>query len=640
LGEVGFRNRGAFASADSYYVGAVVTGDGIGKRAANGDRPGGEVGGEIGEVVVLQDVGDDDVEDLAVDGRGGEGFVGRREVFEDEPREARVENSGVEEGDAGIAVGEADDAVRALYLKGVENIEGADDVGDAQAGNGAADHEGEPDGFVLGEPAIGVAAGAVGRFTGESDVEGEDGVAGGGKLLGCGGGGGGEDDAAIGVGGLVEPGGNAAAWFGFEGEAPGVGALDLERAGLGLVTGKGADLRGEIGGYGRDGGETLNVERAGGFASDLPGLGGIEILFEFDGESGLRGGAGLVLKPLSHPGVNGGSSVGPHAVVAGGGEPGDLVFGSEAVVDALGFFEGPFGAGEGEEVLGGGADEVGLGSHGDEEVAVVEAVEELIRELLFGVLGSGGFELIFPGGDVAGGGGGFDAIIESGEIGGEGSAAGAAADADSGGVDLGERLEEIEASDAVPDHGAGDAFAAEERLDADHLMFDCCAADLGIVEVAIKEDAAFALAEGVVGEDDEAVFDEADGEALIELAGLGGEAVAGGLEDGRIGAITGFWGVEIGGDEEAGLAFEDDFFDAVIGVFDDAGALNVEGSALGREAADPLEEIGANLLRALADLIGGGELGDGFLAPGELALGDVLEPGIGILCGEHGEDEE
>ena len=74
-----------------------------------------------------------------------------------------------------------------------------------------------------------------------------------------------------------------------------------------------------------------------------------------------------------------------------------------------------------------------------------------------------------------------------------------------------------------------------------------------------------------------------------QLAGLGGEGVAGGLHDGGEGAGAGFGNVEICGDVEAGLGFEDDFFDAVVSVVDGAGDLNVEGCFFGGEAADPTD---------------------------------------------------
>ena len=72
---------------------------------------------------------------------------------------------------------------------------------------------------------------------------------------------------------------------------------------------------------------------------------------------------------------------------------------------------------------------------------------------------------------------------------------------------------------------------------------------------------ALALADGVVGEDGEAVAGEGGGEGVV--AGFAGGAVAGSDDDGgEFGAFFSVGDIEERGDGEVGLAVEEDFFDA------------------------------------------------------------------------------
>ena len=235
---------------------------------------------------------------------------------------------------------------------------------------------------------------------------------------------------------------------------------------------------------------------------------------------------------------------------------------------------------------------------------------------MFGVLGAELGEQRLRGGDVATGGGDFETVVDGGEIGGEGAAAGVAGDADAVGVDFGAGGEIVEGADAVVDHVAGEVIAGEEGLDAEHGVFGGGADELGGAGIGVEELPSFAVADGVPGEGDEAFGGEGAEGDLPSVVGFGSGLVAEGEEDGGGGAGEVVGDVEIGGDEEAGLAFEDHLFDAVFAALEGGDGAGVEGS-LGGEAPDVLEDLAADLSGAGLEF--GGGIDD--RTDGEVAIG-------------------
>ena len=189
------------------------------------------------------------------------------------------------------------------------------------------------------------------------------------------------------------------------------------------------------------------------------------------------------------------------------------------------------GSGVGEHVLCGGDDGVGARGGDFDPVGKVETAGDEVGGGLFGVLRAEGGEESVEAGEVAGDGDGVDAGVECAEECGHGAAAGAAEGSDAVGVDLGARVEVVDGADAVPGEGAGEGVADEGGLEAGFAVFAGGGFEEGfggIGGVGVLE--ALALADGVVGEDGEAIAGEGAGEGVV--GGFAGEAVAGGDDDG------------------------------------------------------------------------------------------------------------
>ena len=158
----------------------------------------------------------------------------------------------------------------------------------------------------------------------------------------------------------------------------------------------------------------------------------------------------------------------------------------------------------------------------------------------------------------------MDAGVECAEESGHGAAAGAAEGSDAVGVDLGTRDEVVDGADAVPGEGAGEGVADEGGLEAGFAVFAGGGFEEGlggVGGVGVLE--ALALADGVVGEDGEAVAGEGAGEGVV--GDFAGEAVAGSDDDGgefllRAPGLR--REIEERGDGEVGLGFVEDLFDA------------------------------------------------------------------------------
>ena len=157
----------------------------------------------------------------------------------------------------------------------------------------------------------------------------------------------------------------------------------------------------------------------------------------------------------------------------------------------------------------GGDDGVGARGGDFDPVREIQTASDEVGDGLLGVLGADGGEERIEAGDVAGGADGFDARVEGSEEGGHGAAAGAAEGSDAVGVDLGAGDEVVDGADAVPGEVAGDGVAYECGLEAGFTVLAGGArgeGGAGVRGVRVLE--ALALADGVVGEDGEAVAGE------------------------------------------------------------------------------------------------------------------------------------
>lgn len=245
----------------------------------------------------------------------------------------------------------------------------------------------------------------------------------------------------------------------------------------------------------------------------------------------------------------------------------------EERVEAAGFGGGGESSGVREHVLRGGDDGVGAGGGNFNPVGKVErqgvfalrAARNEVWDGLFGVLRTEGGEEGVEAGEIAGDGDGVDAGVDGAEERSHGATTGAAEGSDAVGVDFRAGEEIVDGADAVPYDDASGSVTDEGGLKAGFAVF----ASGGFEEsfgsvggVGVLE--ALALADGVVGEDSEAVAGEGAGEGVV--GGFAGEAVAGRDDDaGEFllgGAGFGFGKIEKRSDGEVGLGFEENFFDA------------------------------------------------------------------------------
>jgi len=150
---------------------------------------------------------------------------------------------------------------------------------------------------------------------------------------------------------------------------------------------------------------------------------------------------------------------------------------------------------------------------------------------LFSVLGADGGEEGVVGGDEAGGTDDGDARVEGAEEGGHDASAGAAVGSDAGEVDFGSGEEVVDGANAVPGEVAGHGVSDEGGLEAGFAVLAGGAGGDGLAGVGgvwiLK---ALALADGVVGEDGEAIASEEGGEG--EVGGFATGTVAWSDDDG------------------------------------------------------------------------------------------------------------
>ena len=136
----------------------------------------------------------------------------------------------------------------------------------------------------------------------------------------------------------------------------------------------------------------------------------------------------------------------------------------------------------------------------------------------------------------------------------------------------------LSTSDPVPGAPGAEPLADQLELLAHHVVgVGAAGDDRPLFQVPVL--VALSLVEGVVDEDDEAAAGQALAELLVERLELANAAVAAGAEHGGCGAVQFGGDVEMGGDQAAGTALEEDFLDAVVGRFNTADDLWIERSA-------------------------------------------------------------
>jgi hypothetical protein len=175
----------------------------------------------------------------------------------------------------------------------------------------------------------------------------------------------------------------------------------------------------------RDRQEPTNVQKTGGVASqggrNLASHCTEKSLFVLGLEMRLgRGARWSTLQPLIHPAVNGFSPRFGHPVFPWRDKLGDLFSGAENLINPLDFPECFPGPRDREEILGGGANQEGLWSERNNEIAVVEPVLELAGKLLLRVLRASSLELVFPIRDIASTCRRLNAWVEGGQVGRQG----------------------------------------------------------------------------------------------------------------------------------------------------------------------------------------------------------------------------
>src|SRR5690606_10641007 len=146
-----------------------------------------------------------------------------------------------------------------------------------------------------------------------------------------------------------------------------------------------------------------------------------------------------------------------------------------------------------------------------QEVGLVEAVEDAAIEVLLRVLRSARQQEAFERGEVTLGRGGRQAVVERGDVTRLRAAAGAAGDAYSGGIHLRTLQQIIQASDAIPDHVAGERAAGQECRAAKVSVPDRRrGTDGGTARGWIEVLEPFTLADGIERQYDESLPDEVD----------------------------------------------------------------------------------------------------------------------------------
>ena len=258
-----------------------------------------------------------------------------------------------------------------------------------------------------------------------------------------------------------------------------------------------------------------------------------------------------------------------------------------------------------------------------EEVGHVETACEKRREAHFRI-GRGTGEQSAERIDEAARRGRFDARLEDADIGRNRAAARAAGYADAIGVDVGTADEIVDRAFGVEDEVSRYALADEDVARAEFEMLVAAASRERPAQLRQIRLLALALPDRVVGERDESLRRQVRGDNL--RFGFAFLRVARWHEDRRVasGCVR---SVEVGGDVEAGEAFEDDLLDRVRVALKAAGDASIERAVVRWQTSDELGQLGAHHRLAPVRIGPCADCGDRALAVVKLLLRDAVEPG-------------
>ena len=185
----------------------------------------------------------------------------------------------------------------------------------------------------------------------------------------------------------------------------------------------------------------------------------------------------------------------------------------------------------------------------------------------------------------------FDARLEDADIGRNRAAARAAGYADAIGVDVGTADEIVDRAFGVEDEVSRYALADEDVARAELEMLVAAASRERPAQLRQIRLLALALPDRVVGERDESLRRQVRGDNL--RFGFAFLRVARWHEDRRVasGCVR---SVEVGGDVEAGEAFEDDLLDRVRVALKAAGDAGIERAVVRWQTSDELGQLGAH----------------------------------------------
>ncbi len=221
-----------------------------------------------------------------------------------------------------------------------------------------------------------------------------------------------------------------------------------------------------------------------------------------------------------------------------------------------------------EHVLGLGGDEEGARGDGGGDVGHVPAVEVAPVGAVAVVVDGAFADVLVEGAGLAGGDDDAEARVGGAGEPGDAAAAGVAGDAEAGGVDVRAGFEVIQVAEGGPDFDVGGGVTLGEPVPA------------AVGVDAVVEADVFAVPDGVEDEAGVAVGGEPAGVGLVVPFAAGGMAAD--EDDGGEGGGGGVGGTpEVGSDAAVGEGLEMEFFDGVVGAFEEAGDCRVERGAFG-----------------------------------------------------------
>jgi len=225
---------------------------------------------------------------------------------------------------------------------------------------------------------------------------------------------------------------------------------------------------------------------------------------------------------------------------------------------------------------------------------LIEPELDLAKNVLLGVLRTNRLNQPAKVRQVTGRRGAGDSLIESHDITRQRSPTRAAGEANPFGIDVLATGDVVDGADGVPDAVAGRIRADQDRAHADQKMFLGRAAEFGPA-IRVQDLGAFPLANRILGECGNPLSGQRDGNSLVVVGGFGGAAVSARYQDDRMRRF-GIRQIERGGDVMLGLAFEEDFLEAITSSVDFAHHLSVQWRALRKPSQLLDEELSHSLL--------------------------------------------